>query len=97
MGGQLRTDPASQNVLFARSVQGNIALAEPGAPLESVIQAAKLAGAHEFILELPEGYDTMVGEHGSTLWGLGSNGTGKSVKALASPVAFGTFHACIAL
>ena len=58
-----------ENVLFARSIRDNIALADPGATLEAVIQAAKLAGAHEFILELSEGYDTMVGEHGSTLSG----------------------------
>lgn len=58
-----------ENVLFNRSIRDNIALADPGAPLEAVIQAAKLAGAHEFILELAEGYDTMVGEHGSTLSG----------------------------
>jgi subfamily B ATP-binding cassette protein HlyB/CyaB len=58
-----------ENVLFNRSIRDNIALADPGAPLETVIQAAKLAGAHEFILELSEGYDTMVGEHGSTLSG----------------------------
>lgn len=58
-----------ENVLFARSIRDNIALADPGAPLEAVMQVAKLAGAHEFILALPEGYDTLVGEHGSTLSG----------------------------
>ncbi|MCW5283906.1 type I secretion system permease/ATPase [Verminephrobacter eiseniae] len=58
-----------ENTLFARSVRENIALAEPGAPLQAVIEAARLAGAHEFIVELPEGYDTLVGEHGCTLSG----------------------------
>ena len=58
-----------ENVLFNRSVRDNIALADPGMPMERVIAAAKLAGAHEFILELPEGYDTIVGERGATLSG----------------------------
>jgi subfamily B ATP-binding cassette protein HlyB/CyaB len=58
-----------ENVLFNRSVRANIALSDPGLPMERVIHAAKLAGAHEFILELPEGYDTLVGEHGSNLSG----------------------------
>lgn len=58
-----------ENMLFTCSVRDNIALADPGAPLEAVMRVAKLAGAHEFILELPEGYDTLVGEHGSTLSG----------------------------
>ncbi|QHE89046.1 type I secretion system permease/ATPase [Hydrogenophaga sp. BPS33] len=57
------------NVLFARSIRDNIALAEPGAPLAQVMDAARMAGAHDFITELPEGYDTLVGEHGSTLSG----------------------------
>lgn len=58
-----------ENILFNRSVKDNIALSDPGMPMEAVIQAAKLAGAHEFILELPEGYDTIVGEHGASLSG----------------------------
>jgi subfamily B ATP-binding cassette protein HlyB/CyaB len=58
-----------ENFLFNRSVRDNIALAEPGMPIERVIEAAKLAGAHEFILEQPQGYDTLVGEHGATLSG----------------------------
>jgi subfamily B ATP-binding cassette protein HlyB/CyaB len=58
-----------ENVLFSRSVRDNIALADPGMPMERVVQAARMAGAHEFILELPEGYDAKVGEHGSTLSG----------------------------
>lgn len=58
-----------ENLLFNRSVRENIALTDPGAPLEAVINAAKMAGAHTFICELPEGYGTVVGEHGSNLSG----------------------------
>ena len=58
-----------ENVLFNRTVRENIALVDPGAPLEDVVAAAKLAGAHEFILDLPEAYDTMVGEQGASLSG----------------------------
>ncbi|MGE4554321.1 MAG: type I secretion system permease/ATPase [Desulfovibrionaceae bacterium] len=58
-----------ENNLFNRSVRDNIALSDPGVSMERIVRAAMLAGAHEFILELPEGYDTLVGEHGSTLSG----------------------------
>ncbi|WP_206860595.1 type I secretion system permease/ATPase [Lysobacter changpingensis] len=58
-----------ENFLFNRSVRENIALSDPGMPLERVIHAAKLAGAHDFITELPEGYDTKVGEQGAGLSG----------------------------
>ncbi len=58
-----------ENFLFNRSVRENIALSDPGLALERVIHAATLAGAHEFITELPEGYDTKVGEHGTGLSG----------------------------
>ena len=56
-------------VLFSRTVRENIALAEPGATMERVMAAARLAGAHEFVLALPQGYDTMVGERGASLSG----------------------------
>src|SRR5215467_10259749 len=58
-----------ENFLFNRSVRDNIALTDPGLAMEQVIGAAKLAGAHEFILELADGYDTIVGEHGCSLSG----------------------------
>ncbi|BCQ28298.1 type I secretion system permease/ATPase (plasmid) [Caballeronia sp. NK8] len=58
-----------ENLLFNRSVRENIALTDPGAPLEAIMHVAKLAGAHQFISEMPEGYDTLVGEHGSNLSG----------------------------
>ncbi|SED77853.1 ATP-binding cassette, subfamily B, HlyB/CyaB [Rhizobiales bacterium GAS188] len=58
-----------ENVLFNRSVRDNIALADPAMPMDRIIGSASLAGAHEFILELPEGYDTIVGERGSSLSG----------------------------
>ena len=58
-----------ENFLFNRSVRENIALANPGLSMDSVIAAATLAGAHDFILELPEGYDTLVGEQGVNLSG----------------------------
>jgi subfamily B ATP-binding cassette protein HlyB/CyaB len=58
-----------ENFLFNRSIRDNIALSDPGIPMDQVIHAAKLAGAQEFILELPEGYDTIVGEHGCSLSG----------------------------
>jgi subfamily B ATP-binding cassette protein HlyB/CyaB len=58
-----------ENVLFSRSVRENIALANPTVPIESVIEAAQLAGADEFIRALPQGYDTVLGEHGTGLSG----------------------------
>jgi subfamily B ATP-binding cassette protein HlyB/CyaB len=58
-----------ENVLLNASIRENIALANPGMPIERVINAAQLAGAHEFILELPDGYDTKVGERGNSLSG----------------------------
>lgn len=58
-----------ENYLFSGTIRENIALPRPDAPIELIINVAKIAGAHEFISQLPEGYDTMVGERGSTLSG----------------------------
>jgi ATP-binding cassette, subfamily B, bacterial HlyB/CyaB len=58
-----------ENVLFNCSVAENIALADPAVPMDTIIAAAKLAGAHDFILELGDGYDTVIGERGSSLSG----------------------------
>jgi ATP-binding cassette, subfamily B, bacterial HlyB/CyaB len=58
-----------ENILFNRSVRDNIALVDPTLPMQSVMAAAQLAGAHEFILELPEGYDTRIDERGANLSG----------------------------
>jgi subfamily B ATP-binding cassette protein HlyB/CyaB len=58
-----------ENILFNGTVRENIALAEPAMSMERVIEAAKLGGAHEFILGLPEGYNTLIGERGASLSG----------------------------
>jgi subfamily B ATP-binding cassette protein HlyB/CyaB len=58
-----------ENLLFNRSLRENIALADPATPLPQVIAAAKLAGAHDFIMALPHGYDTMIEERGVNLSG----------------------------
>jgi ATP-binding cassette, subfamily B, bacterial len=56
-------------VLFTASIAENIAYGKPDASDEEIIAAAKAAASHEFISELPEGYDTQVGERGSRLSG----------------------------
>ena len=58
-----------ENYLFNRSIRDNIALAKPTASIEQVIAASKLAGAHEFIGALTEGYDTIIEERGVSLSG----------------------------
>lgn len=58
-----------ENFLFNASVRENICIHNPAASMSDVVRVAKIAGAHEFILELPEGYDTMIGEKGTGLSG----------------------------
>ncbi|MFF9550749.1 type I secretion system permease/ATPase [Methylobacterium fujisawaense] len=58
-----------ENLLFNRTIHENVALAHPGLAREQVVQVAKLAGAHEFIMRLPNGYDTVIEERGANLSG----------------------------
>ena len=58
-----------ENYLFSGTIKDNISLPRPNVPMEGIIQAAKIAGAHEFISKMPKGYDTEVGERGSSLSG----------------------------
>ncbi|MEJ5243691.1 MAG: ABC transporter transmembrane domain-containing protein [Desulfomicrobiaceae bacterium] len=60
---------SQDNFLFNGSVRDNIAYGRPDAPMEAVIQAAQAAFAHDFITQLPQGYDTIVGERGVKLSG----------------------------
>lgn len=60
---------SQDNILFSDSVKSNILLGKPEASDEEVIEAAKAANANEFIMNLPEGYDTKVGERGVKLSG----------------------------
>ncbi len=58
-----------ENFLFSGTIRDNIVLPRPNMPMEAVVQVAKISGAHEFISKLPKGYDTQVGERGSSLSG----------------------------
>ena len=58
-----------ESYLFSGTIRDNISLPRPDASMDLIIEAAKIAGAHEFISQLPEGYDTFVGERGSALSG----------------------------
>ncbi len=58
-----------ENFLFNVSIRDNIAIHKPAATIEEVVRCAQIAGAHEFILDLPEGYDTIIGEQGEGLSG----------------------------
>ncbi len=58
-----------ESFLFNASIRDNIALQNPAAPMEDIIRVARIAGAHDFIVELADGYDTVVGERGTGLSG----------------------------
>ncbi|QQS11272.1 MAG: ATP-binding cassette domain-containing protein [Rhodospirillales bacterium] len=58
-----------ESVLFNRSVRDNIALADRTVSMDRIVKAATMAGAHEFILQMPEGYDTQIEERGMNLSG----------------------------
>ena len=58
-----------ETILFGGTIAENIAYGRPGAPMNEIIEVAKAANAHGFIEELPEGYDTLLGERGTGLSG----------------------------
>ena len=59
-----------QNVyLFHDTIANNIRFGQPDAPMEQVVAAARKARCHDFIMKLPQGYDTVIGEAGGTLSG----------------------------
>lgn len=58
-----------ESFLFSNSVAANIAFGDPGANPQRVEDAARLAAAHDFVADLPDGYDSLIGEHGSNLSG----------------------------
>lgn len=58
-----------ENILFKKSLRENIALSNPSANMEQIMECAKMAGAHDFVLELREGYDTEIDERGGNLSG----------------------------
>jgi len=58
-----------ENYLFSGTIRENIALPRPDAPMDAILKTSQIAGAHEFIAQLPQGYDTQAGERGSALSG----------------------------
>ncbi len=58
-----------ENYLFRGSIKDNISMAKPSATMDEIVRAARISGADAFISEMPEGYDSEVGERGSTLSG----------------------------
>jgi subfamily B ATP-binding cassette protein MsbA len=60
---------SQETVLFNDTIKSNISLGRPGATDEEIVEACKIANAHNFIMESPDGYDTNIGDHGSKLSG----------------------------
>ena len=58
-----------ENYLFCGTVRENIAIARPGATMEEIEMAARMSGAHDFIVQMKAGYDTVIGERGDSLSG----------------------------
>jgi len=58
-----------ETILFNDTIRNNIAYGDPEAPFEKIVNCARIANAHEFIMELPQGYETVIGERGVKLSG----------------------------